>query len=163
FKDMARSRLRSAYNNFGAILRLPENERPRLRNNITANEVADLAMVATNIDGPAGGLHFMQHWRPEDFVRSVAARLCTRLADAGRYDDLAGLIVTGKQHEHVQAAVAETMFEYNLIPPDEATEALVKMLGGRKKPFERAHNAFDHEPDVRGSCGRWLMVCEPVT
>jgi hypothetical protein len=156
FKDMARSRLRSAFNNFGAILRLPENERSSLKNDITTNEVADLAMVATNIDGPEGGLSFMWRWRPKEFVRSVAAKLCTRLADAGRYDDLAGLIVTGKRHEHVQAAVAETMFEYNVIPPDEATQALVKMLGKRKKPFQRARYVSDHEPDVRGVV--WALV-----
>jgi len=156
FKDMARSRLRSAFNNFGAILRLPENERSHLRNDITANEVADLAMVATNIDGPKGGLNFMWCWRPKGFARSVAAKLCARLADAGRYDDLAGLIVTGKRHEHVQAAVAETMFEYNVIPPDEATRALVKMLGKRKKPFKRARGFFDHEPDVCGVV--WALV-----
>lgn len=156
FKDLARSRLRSASNNFGAILRLPENERSRLRSNITASEVADLAMVATNIDGPEGGLRFMSRWRPKRFVRSVAAKLCARLADAGRYDDLAGLIVTGKRHGHVQAAVAETMFEYNVIPPNEATEALIKMLGKRKKPFKRVRDVFDDEPDVRGVV--WALV-----
>ncbi|MEV5554369.1 hypothetical protein AB0L44_11965 [Nonomuraea wenchangensis] len=151
FKGLARSRLRSALNNFVAILKLPEDEQPRLRKDITAKEVADLAMAATNVDGPKGGIDFMSRWGPEDFVRKVAAKLCARLADAGRYDDLAGLIVTGKRHEHVQAAVAETMFKYNIVPTDETTEALAKMLGRRKESFKPARDVLHYEPvDVRG-------------
>ena len=156
FKDLARSRLRSAFNNFGAILRLPNDERSRLRSNITADDVADLAMVATNIDSPEGGFQFMARWRPKGFVRRVAAKLCVRLADAGRYDDLAVLIVTGKRHHHVQAAAAETMFEYNIIPPVNATNALVKMLRKRKKPFKRVRAVFDDDPDLRGIA--WALV-----
>ncbi|MEU9890347.1 hypothetical protein [Sphaerisporangium sp. NPDC051011] len=151
FKDLARSRLRSAFNNFAAILKLPEDEKSRLRKNITAKEVADLAMAATNVDGPKGGLDFMSRWDSESFVRKVAAKLCVRLADAGRYDDLAGLILSGKRHEHVQAAAAETMFKYNIVPTDEAAEALAKMLGRRKEPFKPARDVLHYEPvDVRG-------------
>jgi hypothetical protein len=156
FKDMARSRLRSAFNNFVAILRLPKTERSRLESGITANEIADLAMVAINIDGPEGALRFLSHWRPKRFVGNVAAKLCARLADAGRSDDLAGLIETAKRHKHVQVAVAETMFEYNIAPPDGATKALVRMLGRRKTPITRARNAFSNEPDVRGVV--WALV-----
>ncbi|WP_182883913.1 hypothetical protein [Microbispora sp. H10949] len=145
FKDLARSRLRSAINNFIAILKLPNNEQSRLDKGITADAVADLAMVATNVDGPKGGLVFISRWRPENFVHEVAVKLCARLADAGRYDDLAGLIVTGKQHEQVQVAAAETLFRYNVVPSDEAIEALVEMLGRRKEPFRPVRDALPHE------------------
>ncbi|MGW5153208.1 hypothetical protein [Rhodococcus koreensis] len=155
FQDTARGRMRTAFNNFVAILNLPETERPRLRNQISANEVADLAMTATNLDGPAGALGFMCRWHPESFVRRVAAKLSARLADAGRHDDLAGLVTAEKRHMYVQAAVAETMFDYNLTPPDDATEALVKMMGTRRKPFP-THRSFSNEPDVRGVV--WALV-----
>jgi hypothetical protein len=156
FKDMARSRLRSAFNNITAILRLPESGQPHLRRNITFNEVADLAMAATNVDGPRGGLDFISRWRPEEFARRVASKLCARLADAGRYDDLAGLIVTGEGHDHVQAAAVETMFEYNIILPDDAIRVMVTMLAKRQKPFERTGEVLAHEPDVRGVV--WALI-----
>jgi hypothetical protein len=156
FKDMARSRLRSGFNNFAAILRLSKTERSNLQSAITVNEIADLAMVAINIDGPGGALHFLSRWRPKRFVRDVAAKLCTRLADAGRYDNLAGLIAAATRYKHVQVAVAETMFDYNIAPPDEVTEVLIKMLGRRKKPFTWARNAFANEPDVPGVV--WALV-----
>ena len=156
FKDLARSRLRSALNNFIAILKLPDSERSYPRTDITADEVADLAMAATNVDGSIGGRDFMWRWRPKGFVRSVAAKLCARLADAGRYHDIAALIVADKRHKHIQASAAETMFEYNIIPPDDATDALVKMLKKRKNPFPPVRDVFDHEPDVRGVV--WALV-----
>ena len=156
FKDMARGRLRSAFNNIAAILRLPETEQPHLRHNITFNEVADLAMAATNVDGPRGGLDFISRWSPERFARHVASKLCARLADAGRYEDLAGLIVTGERHDHVQAAAAETMFEYNIIPPDDAIRVVLTMLARRQEPFERVGEAYTREPDVRGVV--WALV-----
>ncbi len=156
FKDMARSRLRSAASNFVAILRLPDTERPRLRENISANEMADLAMAAINTDGPDGALRFLSRWGPNGFVRRVAAKLCARLADAGRYDDLADLAVICERHKHIQVAVAEKMFEYNAIPSDRAVRALVRMLRKRKKPFGKTASAFAREPDVRGVA--WILV-----
>uniref|UniRef100_UPI00155AB473 hypothetical protein n=1 Tax=Rhodococcus opacus TaxID=37919 RepID=UPI00155AB473 len=155
FQDTSRGRMRTAVNNFVAILNLPETERARLKNQISANEVADLAMTAINIDGPAGAVDFMCDWRPESFVRRVAVKLSARLADAGRHDDLAGLVTAEKRHMYVQAAVAETMFDYNLTPPDDATEALVTMVGTRRKPFP-THRSFSNEPDVRGVV--WALV-----
>lgn len=156
FKDAARSRLRSAMNNFSAILRLPATDTARRDSDITANEIADLAMVAVNLDGAEGGFDFMSRWRPKEFVRTVATKLCARLGDAGRYEDLTGLIVHGKNHKHVQASAAETMFEFNVVPSDEATLALTQMLGKRKKPFSTTRRAVSDEPDVRGVV--WTLV-----
>lgn len=155
FHDIARGRMRSAFNNFIAILRLPDTERPRMNRHITANEVADLALTATNIDGPEGALDFLCHWLPK-FVRRVSAKLCARLADAGRNDDLVGLAITEKRHMYVQAAVAETMFEYNITLPDDATEALVNMLRTRRDPFPSARDTFSNEPDLRGVV--WTLI-----
>lgn len=64
FHDMARSRIRSARNNFVAISRLHEEHGDG--HNITAEEAADLAMAVTNVDGPSGALQFMRRWRPKD-------------------------------------------------------------------------------------------------
>lgn len=156
FHDIARGRMRSAFNNFIAILRMSDTERSRMTRHITANEVADLAMAATNIDGPEGALDFLCRWQPERFVRRVSAKLCARLADTGRNDDLVGLAIAEKRHMYVQSAVAETMFEYSIIPPYDATEALISMLRTRRDPFPSARDAFSNEPDLRGVV--WTLV-----
>lgn len=156
FKDMARSRLRSARNNIAAIFRLPETERRHLIRYSTVDVVAGLAMAAINVDGPQGAIEFLAGCRPEGFARQVASKLCARIADAGRKDDLADLIVQGDNHEHVQAAVAEITFEYNSTPPDAAVRVLTAMLTRRREPFERVGEPSAHEPDVRGIV--WALV-----
>jgi hypothetical protein len=155
FKDMARSRLRSAFNNFVAILRLRETEPAHKRNRVGVDQVADLAMAAVNIDGPEGGLEFLNRWRPKEFIRDAAAKLCARLADAGRDDDLSGLCSSRRPLPPVQAAVAETMFDYNITPPEAIIGRLAEMVAKRRQPFRRT-GGLDNEPDVRGVV--WVLV-----
>lgn len=156
FQDMARSRARSAFSNFVAILKesVDTNDR-RLKDDVTANEVADVAMAVINTDGPEGALEFLTRWRPPGFVRQVAGKLCARLADAGRYGDLVGLCSPGPRCRTVQAAVAETMFEYNITPPDDVIETLVQMVRRRRRPFKRI-GEIDRDPDLRGVV--WVLV-----
>lgn len=156
FSGMARGRLRTAFNNVVAILRLPEDERRSTRYSIDANVVADLAMAATNLDGPDGGSLFLQRWRHNSFVRRVTSKLCARLADSGRDSDLNGLVVASKERRHMQVAVAETMYEYNIVPSGQAIKALVKMLRRRTKPYKELGGVDQNEPDIRGVV--WTLV-----
>jgi hypothetical protein len=157
FRDLARSRRRSAFNNLAALLRLPEDDNaPRSsRRDIGAAEVADIAMAAANIGGPAELAGFLRRWSPESFAGDVASRLCSRLADAGRYEELSQLAVAGAGMEHVQLAVARTLYDCNVAPDSEATAALTQMLRDRSEPFDDQQR-FLSEVDVRG--GVWTLV-----
>jgi hypothetical protein len=154
FQDMARSRLRTAHNNIVSILRLPEGEHGHLSSKIGVEEVADLALAATNIDGPKGGIRYLSLWRGKDFVRRVANRLCTRLADAGRYQDISDLITT-RQRRPIQAAAAEVLYEYNIVPTGRVIGELVKGLSARRTPY-RQHGAISNQPDIRGV--GWILA-----
>ena len=157
FRDLARSRRRSAFNNVTAILRLPKDDNaPRSsRPDIGTEEIADLAMAAINIDGTTEVAEFLRRWRPESFAGNVASRLCSRLADAGRYEELSQLAAGGAGMEHVQLAVARTLYDYNIAPGGAATAALTQMLRERSEPFGDRQRYLP-EVDVRGVV--WTLV-----
>jgi hypothetical protein len=146
-KGLARSRIRAALNNFVAVSR--EAEATGTRHDITAAAVADLAMAALNVDGPAGAVEILQRAHPKEFVRDVAGKLCGRLADAGRHEDIYGLCVPRRRNKPIHAAVAETLFDYNLTPPPGVLRTLVRTLSSRRTPYRRL-GEIDDESDTRG-------------
>lgn len=157
YQDMARSRLRAAHNNFVSIIRLPDEANgSHLSNNIGFEEVADLALASTNIDGAKGGIRYLSLWRGKDFVRRVSGRMCMRLADAGRYQDISDL-VTIRKNRAAQAAASETLYEYNIAPNELVVESLVKGLRVRRKPYRQLDPLTSHDQnDVRGVI--WILA-----
>ena len=148
-EDAARARLNSAHGNLVAIFRLSQQDSVRFGANVGANEVADLAMAAINVGGARGALRYFKAWRT-DFARQVARKLAARLADAGRLDDLSGLVIAARKRRYVRLAVAETMFDYGIVPSDEATASLLKTLRKQDKAFRSPRNPLYADVDVRG-------------
>lgn len=155
-KDLARNRIRSAMDNFEAILALPEGERPSLQRHVTADAVADLALAAVNLDGPEAGVELLCSWSPDEFVHSAAIVLAGRLGDAGRDDDLAGLVLCGGASPGVRMAVATAMFDHGITPPAEVTAALVTDLKERTTPFRWTSRPIEQDLDVREVV--WTLV-----
>lgn len=150
FQDLARTRYTSSFNTISAILRLKGEARRDLRAQIGLDEIAALALAATNIDGPVAGFEFLARWRPHDFVRETTAKFAARLADAGRVVELSELLVAGAARKHIQIGVVETMFDYGIVPSDEATAAVVAMLSERKMPFKHERGPYIYNSDARG-------------
>jgi hypothetical protein len=144
FKDLARGRLRSSINNYVAISRMPRDENDRLHLRIKADDVADLVVAAVNLDGPAGGLALLARWRSGGFRGEIAQRLASRLADAGRFDELGALLAPGKRCGRVRMAVAQSMFDTDLAPPASGTVQLAETLRKRKKPYTDGHPALQY-------------------
>jgi hypothetical protein len=150
FQDLARTRYTSSLNTISAILRLKGDARRDLRAQIGSDEIAALALAATNLDGPVAGFEFLARWRPNDFVRETAAKFAARLADAGRAEELSELLVAATAKKHIQIGVIETMFDYGIVPSDTATAAVVAMLTERKKPFKHERGPYVYDADARG-------------
>jgi len=75
-KDLARNRIRSALDNFRAILELPDDGHPFLHRHVTADALADLALAEVNINGPDAGVQLLP---------SEPGRVCALRGDgAGR-------------------------------------------------------------------------------
>ncbi|PYI37917.1 hypothetical protein CVS30_12670 [Arthrobacter psychrolactophilus] len=148
--DLGRARFTASYNTISAILRMDRDAQRDLHAEITPVVIADLAFAITNIEGPIAGIHFLARWRPNDFVREVSGSLASRLADAGRTDELSELMVLAASHKYIQIGICETMFDYGIVPSHAATTALSEMLKARKKPFTHKRGPHIYDKDLRG-------------
>ncbi|WP_344017985.1 hypothetical protein [Pseudonocardia kongjuensis] len=155
-KDLARNRIRSALDNFRAILETPDDEPPSRHRHVTAEAVADLALAAANIDGPGAGAELLSHLSPDEFAHSAAAVLASRLADAGREDDLTGIVLSGDTKSAVRMAVATAMFDHNITPPAEVAAAFLAALQARTEPFRWTRPLIEQDLDVREVV--WTLV-----
>ena len=149
-RDLGRARFTASYNTISAILRLDRDARRELHARISPEDIADLACAITNLEGANAGVRFLAGWRPNDFVREVSAKFASRLADAGRTDQLSELLVLAASRKHIQIGIIETMFDYGIVPSDEATTALAEMLSDRKKQFNNARGPYVYDKDLRG-------------
>ncbi|WP_392543917.1 hypothetical protein [Oryzobacter telluris] len=155
-RDIGRARFTASYGTIGAILQLDKSARRDLHAEITSDEIASLALAITNLDGAGAGVRFLAGWRPSDFVREVSAKFASRLADAGRTDELSELVVLAASRKHIQLGVIETMFDYCVAPSDGATHALAEMLSAREKPFVHERGSYLFDKDLRGVA--WAML-----
>ncbi|WP_224404018.1 hypothetical protein [Pseudonocardia sp. ICBG1034] len=148
-KDLARNRRRSSFDNFVAILAMPEDEDRSLRRHVTPDAVADLALAAVNTDGPEAGVELLCRWQPDGFVHAATLVLAARLADARRDEDINGLVIAADGSPAVQMAVATTMFDHNVVPSADTTAALVAAVKARTEPFRWERTPVDHDLDLR--------------
>lgn len=153
--ETARSRYHSAVNNMRAILQLRQRDQRRLNTDIDADAVADLAMAALNLEGPAAATAFVERWRPSEFVREVADKLFACMGDAGRDTELWDATLVAKK-KYVRLAAAEISYEYGIQISPEASAALVPILLARHKPFKPHGRGYRSETDVRGVV--WVLL-----
>ncbi|WP_157508769.1 hypothetical protein [Luteipulveratus halotolerans] len=149
-RDLGRARLTASYNTIRAILRLDSDELRDLHAQITPKEIASLAIAMINIDGASAAVRFLSGWRPREFVREASAMFASRLADAGRANELSAVVALAEYCKHIQIAVTETMFDYGIVPSNEATAALAVMLKDRSEPFRHRSGPYVYDADLRG-------------
>ncbi|MEO8107238.1 MAG: hypothetical protein ABI720_07955 [Actinomycetes bacterium] len=149
-RNLGRARFSASYNTINAILRLDRQVQRELHAQITSEEIAALAFAITNLEGPGAGVRFLASWKPSDFVRQVTGKFASRMADVGRTEELSELVVLAASRKHIQIGAIETMFDYGIVPSDEATTALAEMLSDRKEPFTSQRGPYTYGGDLRG-------------
>lgn len=152
-RDVALARFTSAANNMAALTRLPKTD-GRRRHDFDHSDVADLALASFNTQGPSGAVTFINRWQPKSFTRLVARGLTVRLADAGRDQDVNGLIVAAEGNKHIVRAAAATLFDYNITPTEPSLEQLLALLTKRTKPFTNRHG----EPTTDLRAVTWTLL-----
>ncbi len=135
FKALAGGRARSSLETISAILRLEESERPA-HSEIDANEIADLAMAAANVDGTKGVIHFLGRWGPHEFVYRVARKLARRLFDSDRADLVEEIALQSGDAIAIPLAITQVMFDYDLAPSIAMCERLTEVLSYQSGCFE---------------------------
>lgn len=129
----ARSRLRMAYEWLRNWSRLPDEERQTEQ--ISVEDIAEIAMADINIHGGDSAAHSIRRWRPRSISFQAGTILARRLADHGRYRDLEDLSISADNDLCLLLAITREMRVVHRNPPKEVIErALRLVLDRRVKP-----------------------------
>ena len=142
FRSDARSRLRMAYEWLKNWCRLPEEDREK--EEITEKDIAEIALIRFNIDGPEACANEVRRWTPSEVSYEVGFLIAQRLVDHERYDDLNGLALAANDNIYLLLAINIELRAVHRSPPKEAIERALCLL--RNKRLEMGNSqASDNE------------------
>jgi len=122
----ARSRLRMAYEwlmNWSSLSREEKNDE-----NITDDDIAEMAMANFNIHGAASCARSLRGWRPRKFSFRAARILARRFIDHGRFQDLDYLTVAAENDLCLILAVTLELQEVRRYPPKNVVERALRLV-----------------------------------
>lgn len=129
----ARSRLRSGADWLHAWTRHPHDEDPKHR--VQVADIAEIGLGLLNTDGPQACAHYLAGWRPRPVAYDAGLIIATRLADAGRIEELEQLGRAARNVKHLQFAVASAAWHANIVGALPLVRPLVRMLKRQRKPI----------------------------
>ena len=139
FRGDARSRLRMAYEWLMNWSRLSEEE--RRGEQVGDEDIAEMAMVRFNIDGPKACAAEIRHWRPKEISYRAGRIVARRLVDHGRYDDLDRLAIEAANNLFLLLAINLELRAVHQSPPKETVERALRLLS--KKRVKLKASSFD--------------------
>lgn len=139
FRGDARSRLRMAYEWLANWSRQPEEERER----IGYGDIAEIALIRFNINGPKACAAEMRRWKPRGVSYEAGRIVAKRLIDHGRYDDLDELAIKSANNLCLLLAINCELRAVHRSPPKETVErALHLILNKHVKCFDHTETAL---------------------
>ena len=130
FRSDARSRLRMAYEWLGNWCRLPEEEREK--EEITEKDIAEIALIRFNIDGPETCANELRRWTPSEVSYEVGLLIAQRLVDHELYDDLNRLALAANDNMYLLLAINIELRAVHRSPPKETIERALCLLRNKR-------------------------------
>ncbi|MFF2949824.1 hypothetical protein ACFVVU_00530 [Kitasatospora sp. NPDC057965] len=131
--DFARSRLRSAADWVRAWVRQPREERQD--HGVGATDIAEIAFGLLNTDGVEACIDHLARWRPKQLAFDTGLIIATRLADAGRTDELEELGRIATRVKYLRFAVAAAAWNANVVCRRPLAQRLVRVLRRQRRPI----------------------------
>ena len=144
FRGDARSRLRMAYEWLMNWSRLSEEE--RRGEQVGDEDIAEMAMVRFNIDGPKACAAEMRHWRPKEISYRAGRIVARRLVDHGRYDDLDRLAIEAANNLFLLLAINLELRVVHRSPPKETVERALRLIMNKRVKIKGRD--FDYKETV---------------
>lgn len=126
----ARSRLRMAYQWLQNWNHLPEEE--RRTEEVSVEDIAEIAMADLNIHGAEGAAHSIRRWRPRSISFQAGAILARRLVDHGRYRELERLSTAAGNDLCLLLAITQEMRAVNRNPPRQVIKRALRLVLDRR-------------------------------
>ncbi|MFD7411635.1 hypothetical protein [Kitasatospora purpeofusca] len=140
--DFARSRLRSAADWIRAWVRQPRDDRQD--HGVGTADIAEIAFGLLNTDGVKACIDHLARWRPKHLAFDTGLIIATRLADAGRIDELEELGRAATRVKYLRFAVAVAAWNANLVCRRPLAQRLVRVLRRQRRPIS-FHNRYGQE------------------
>ena len=144
FRGDARSRLRMAYEWLVNWSRLSEEE--RRGDQVGDEDIAEMAMVRFNIDGPKACAAEIRHWRPKEISYRAGRIVARRLVDHGRYDDLDRLAIEAANNLFLLLAINLELGVVHRSPPKETVERALRLIMNKRVKIKGRD--FDYKETV---------------
>ncbi len=114
-----------------AFLKRSQDER-RHAGDVSHDDIAELAMVWLNLEGPEECAWFLHNWSPPTVAFHAGLRLARRLVDRGSYDTLGALALAESASGYMVMAITLALREVGRMPPAQAAlDVFLHLRDGR--------------------------------
>lgn len=141
----ARSRLRMANEWLGNWSNLPPDE--RLREEVTDDDITEMATAFFNIQGANSCVHYLRRWRPREVSFRIGCALANRFVDHGRYHDLDDLALAAGNDLWLILAITLELREVHRTPPKNAVARALRLALNPRIEF-KGGNSWDNEANA---------------
>jgi hypothetical protein len=137
----ARSRLRMAYEWIRNLARLDKEDRKR--EDISDEDIAELAWAELNIHGPRICARNLRLWTPREVSFRSGRLLARRLADHQRYADMNALAVEAGNDIGLVLAIGQELRQVHRVLPDAVVVRALRLLTRLKCDVDPHHRNWD--------------------
>jgi len=153
---LARSRLRSAAEWLGSWSQQPHEDRKT--RGVQGADIAEVAFGLLNTDGAEACAHHLRRWQPDLVGYHAGLVIATRLADAGRVEDLERLGDAARGMKYLQFAIAAAAWHANLTCSSSLAQSLVDMLRGERDRISFTGHDFASRANDEVAAVAWIVA-----
>lgn len=140
FKGEARGYLRVASRWLQIYFEERDRQRkkqPHVQDKLKIDDIVEMACSHLNLFGPQGVVKFLLSWRPRRVVFDATMKLCDRLVDAARYDEINEIALRGQRNPYLIVAIAAQLNSVARFPPRACLVRTLDVLARRKPAIEK--------------------------
>ena len=156
----ARSRLRMAHEWLANLVQLPAEQ--RRREDLTHDDIAELAMAHLNIHGAENSARMLGSWTPREISFQAGRILARRLVDHGRYQDLDALALAAKDNLCLVLAIVLELQEVHRSPPKAVLDRALPLMRRHRAKIQK-RNRWDHRETVLEAVTALVVACHRHT
>ncbi len=94
-------------------------------------DIAELALAELNLQGAAACAKFLRRWLPRERSFRAGRQLCSRLIDAGRFEEVADLAIAAGNDLGLLLAVTMELAVVGRLPPKAAAARMTRLVTSR--------------------------------
>ncbi|TCN59607.1 ATP-binding protein [Flavobacterium circumlabens] len=146
YKGEARGYLRAAVNwmqIYFEELKISDKQRPE--NEVTKEDVLELAYAFFNIEGVADCVNFLNRFTSKEFVFNVMQNLTKRLIDIGNFEAVNSFLAACTKKPYCTVAIVSELFKIGIFPEKKFIETCLKLMTGSKSRIKKPKQYYNSE------------------